>query len=242
MTIYILGSQEETAQALDDKSLSRQIKAVSETLCNVHFENLFEEDDKPMSEWSKAKKEKWLSIPGMWDTSEDKYLPWARECIANYEWLVRMGLACCEEYSYRFGVVCDHCYGHSPGLRGGCGKCLGRGVLMWTKLHKLQSVITWCELHRPDLPAGEITPFPVCVPEEHKALAPYFDMNYQLAVRVSYRNYYRAKLENLNQCDGCKSGNHKQPLPSGSIACQKDKYTPVWTKRQRPEWLRPGKF
>jgi hypothetical protein len=65
---------------------------------------------------------------------------WARKTTANYDWLCRLGLALCDEYTRRYG-----------------------------RRHKSQDVIEWCEECIPDaVPLGELTPFAQAMPDEFK--------------------------------------------------------------------------
>ena len=64
---------------------------------------------------------------------------WTCESIANYRWLVELGLALAVEYTYRYG-----------------------------RRHKSQDVIEWCRDHEPDLPSGPRTPFALMMPDQYK--------------------------------------------------------------------------
>lgn len=70
---------------------------------------------------------------------------WLRESPANYFWLIKHGLALCNEYTYRYN-----------------------------KVHKSSAVIVWCEkaakdyIHFESIKSKELTPFVKCMPDEYK--------------------------------------------------------------------------
>ena len=64
---------------------------------------------------------------------------WARESLSNYTWLCELGMALCEEYTFRYG-----------------------------KVHKTQSHIHWLITHPPDIVDIGITPIRQAMPEECK--------------------------------------------------------------------------
>lgn len=101
---------------------------------------------------------------------------WTRQSQSNYEWLVQHGLALCDEYTRRYH-----------------------------KTHASQSVIEWCKnnYHSLDFPCDELTPHPLCMPDECKIGTPV----------ESYRHYYKT---------------HKR-----RIAVWKYSPTPWWWKKQQ---------
>lgn len=83
---------------------------------------------------------------------------WARQSMANYNWLLNLGLALCKEYSYRYG-----------------------------KTHKCEAVISWCRSNTPNIPQNTLTEFPQAMPEQYKsesAVTAY--RNYYLGEKVSF--------------------------------------------------------
>jgi hypothetical protein len=66
---------------------------------------------------------------------------WVRQNINNYRWLCELGLAVCNEFSYRYG-----------------------------KTHKSCDVIWWCIENEPNLPDGEFTEPPQAMPDEFKVI------------------------------------------------------------------------
>ena len=76
---------------------------------------------------------------------------WARENLGNYRWLADLGVELCNEYTSRYG-----------------------------KVHKSTGIILDLALADPDIPEGEFTPPPQCMPDHCK---------HENTVQA-YRNYY----------------------------------------------------
>lgn len=68
---------------------------------------------------------------------------WARQSLANYNWLLNHAYALCEEYTHRYG-----------------------------KEHKSLAVIRWCDSNKTLLsfPEKTQTPFALAVPEQYRSL------------------------------------------------------------------------
>jgi hypothetical protein len=64
---------------------------------------------------------------------------WTRESLANYTWLCELGMALCEEYTFRYD-----------------------------KVHKTQNHITWLSLNPPDIPSLGVTTIRQAMPDEYK--------------------------------------------------------------------------
>lgn len=64
---------------------------------------------------------------------------WVRANKSNYRWTVKMGLAICEEYTYRYG-----------------------------RTHKTQAVLEWLRDNEPNIPDGPMTPHTQAIAEECK--------------------------------------------------------------------------
>jgi hypothetical protein len=64
---------------------------------------------------------------------------WAGMSRTNYNWLCQLGLALCEEYSYRY-----------------------------KKVHSCESIIKYCMQNRLMLPKGDLTELPQAMPDEYK--------------------------------------------------------------------------
>lgn len=192
MIIYPLPASE-----LDDRTLSKQIENIAYTLCNVHRMFWPEQITKD------------IPLPYKGIRSITPYTQWARECAANYDYLVKLGLECCIEYMDRFSELEDD-------------KETTAHIKI-PKLHKLESVIKWADENRPDLPLqmnsptgkalwfgfndesmegviGDTTPFPLVMPEKYLSRTIYDVQNplHLITDEVeSYRNYYRSRLEKI---------------------------------------------
>jgi hypothetical protein len=68
---------------------------------------------------------------------------WVRESSYNYQWLCRLGLALCQEYTYRYG-----------------------------KIHKTQRHLEWLSQHVPDIPDNGMTMIRQAMPDEYKVPHP----------------------------------------------------------------------
>lgn len=160
-------------EELDDKTLGEMISACAQTLCNAQCEiTLF--DGGYSLDWKNKPPLGGKDINNEWSQ-------WARECRANYDQLVKMGLACCREYMWRFSdfewedVIIDKdddFYEYS--------------IIVSTnelKEHKLQSVIEFARDNAPSLPVevkeySDIlkrecympmpTPMPLVMPDKYK--------------------------------------------------------------------------
>ncbi len=78
---------------------------------------------------------------------------WAGDTFANWEWTIKHGLAICDEYTHRY-----------------------------SKVHKCQKVIEDCFANGGRPKTGELTPHPLCMPDDVKVIG---------NPARSYRNYYR---------------------------------------------------
>jgi hypothetical protein len=190
MTIFVLDADlQKAAQYLDDKQLNKQIKEIAQVLCNVHWmirvpcpvcdvgdaedgctclpiNNL---EGKPLA-------------PKLNNFEWDEWSQWARECIANYKWLVEFGWRCLEEYWYRH---------ISPNLTVLIDEKTRTFINRW---EKYRQIILWSKINKPDLlECAEITLLPVDVPEKYKFVGQV--MKYEYYVIHSYRDYYIAKLK-----------------------------------------------
>ena len=186
MIIYPLPPQE-----LDDATLSKQIKAIAETVCNVH-------DIKADLDSEKIGYEIYRSIvdviplPKIGSWEKPNVESWAFECRANYLNLVNMGVEACKEWQERFS----------------CAFELSRGMsTRQLACHKMDDVIRWARGNVPNagIKYEEIghgyreisTPFPLVM---HYKYFQYGDElgSTKFNVINSYRNYYRAKINKRN--------------------------------------------
>lgn len=242
MTIYILDNDPNlTVQALDDKSLDKQIKDIAQVLCNVHhYQFFFLPFPKKMADFCKHPPLK---------VSSNKHIQiwshWTRKCKANYLYLVELGLACTVEWALRYNgyMTPDKCKESN-------------------KLAKLNTVICWARDNVPDLPItqtcrncdgnsddyyGEGYPCDQCnvdgkQEKTQTSLPLTFPKKYIIHLNVlditdtgdqdieSYRNYYQAKLKQLK--DRINKGGLSNYPESLSWT---DYYK--WTNRAVPKWL-----
>jgi len=84
---------------------------------------------------------------------------WTRSCTGNYRWLCTHAQALLNEYTYRYG-----------------------------KQHATTPVISWCKANDPDIPDGEFSDIPQCMPEEYRADDPV----------IAYRDYYNKAKSHLH--------------------------------------------
>lgn len=68
---------------------------------------------------------------------------WAGKTRTNFLWLCKLGLALCDEYTYRY-----------------------------QKVHKCKDVINYCLSKSLSIPEGELTPFALAMPDEYKVACP----------------------------------------------------------------------
>lgn len=64
---------------------------------------------------------------------------WVRQSKQNYNTLVKLALALCKEYTFRYG-----------------------------KIHKTEQVIRWAKINQPDLPSVGFTEPPQTIPDKYK--------------------------------------------------------------------------
>lgn len=232
MIYYLDEDSAKNAQMLDDATLSRQIKAIAQCLCNVHHII----SALPLSEFAKGNQNDHIPLSPY--KFGNKYDKWAYECRANYLKMVEMGMACCREYEWRFTEyewedrIIDKendFYEYS--------EIVGTNKL---KEHKLQHVIEWSGKNVPDLdkyllltcppqPPKE-TPFPVVMPEEYKRIKPMHPP--LIAIESSYQNYYRVNL--TKAIDNKVFRLTKEGKYTELNAKQ---FFPAWTRREKPKFL-----
>lgn len=112
LNIFILDENpEQAAKWLCDKHVVKMIIETAQLLCSSHWKNGTTAPYK-------------LSFPNHPCTK------WTEKSLSNYEWLVKHGIALCQEYTERYG-----------------------------KIHKTQSVIEWCFNNKPNIPDIGLTPF-----------------------------------------------------------------------------------
>lgn len=80
MIIYPMPPEE-----LDDDTLSKQIEAIAQVLCDSHYETLFKKCDGILKDLNKEQKDFWIAMPMKWWTSKNpEYVEWTEEVIKHY--------------------------------------------------------------------------------------------------------------------------------------------------------------
>lgn len=222
MIYYLHEDSAESAKMLDDKSLDKQIKAIAQVLCNVHWRFVNLNSAKEVEVATNK-----IPIKASNNYFNDVYSRWASECIANYKMLVDIGLACCEEYDYRHMDLRQK-HDYLPGL------------------HKMLKVMVWARDNVPELPwgcrflnDGESISFPLVIPKTYFPkfipIKYVYDEDKTEYIKYCYRNYYRAKIE--------QASNKVYSVIDDSVTCKccdnriGITKKPKWTRRKKPEWL-----
>lgn len=225
MTIYPLPPEE-----LDDNTLKKQIKAVAQTLSNIHYLVSFIKKEHKIFDFAPLLPPKF---------THNLYSLWGKLCRANYLKLVDMGMACCGEYFYRFNSTLGKwSYFHAKYFK----------ILQWARdnVPDLPDVVLKADtnpdipdyLRSPDTWRFKETTFPLVMPKEYITVANLNTetgklsyLNNDESMIESYRNYYRAKLKK-GFCKGHKEG---QLTPAKNLGCFDCDIK--WTRREKPEWL-----
>ena len=262
--IYILDQDlAKSAQALDDKSLDKQIKDIAQVLCNVHEERIAKankiienakqggntELQRNMSFYLMEQLIKYDIDPPLKYKTNKKLLlwsKWARTCKANYLYLVEYGLVCVFEWEHRHDEKFDN--------------------IGWRKqsINKHLKVLRWARNNVPDLPVKnekisiplqltgtggfgyfprkvsyETTQFPLVIPKKYivaKFDPKDFDKNghdQSLTIQF-YRNYYQDKLKQYFTKLQKQHQNHFNGFDGFNCNCE---YPLKWTNREKPKWL-----
>jgi len=118
---------EKNAQYHCDKHVVKMILETAQLLCGVHHVTAHDTThDTAHVPYKLSHKNHPCSI-------------WARDSMSNYLYLCEIGLALCEEYTYRYG-----------------------------KRHKSQEVIEWCLMNKPQIQDIGFTTPPKAMPDEYK--------------------------------------------------------------------------
>ena len=124
MNIFFLDwDVEKNAQYHCDKHVVKMVLETAQLLCGVHHMTVHDTAHVP---YKLSHKNHPCSI-------------WARDSMSNYLYLCEIGLALCEEYTYRYG-----------------------------KRHKSQEVIEWCLMNKPQIQDIGFTTPPKAMPDEYK--------------------------------------------------------------------------
>ena len=128
MNIFFLDwDVEKNAQYHCDKHVVKMILETAQLLCGVHHVTAHDTaHDTAHVPYKLSHKNHPCSI-------------WARDSMSNYLYLCEIGLALCEEYTYRYG-----------------------------KRHKSQEVIEWCLMNKPQIQDVGFTTPPKAMPDEYK--------------------------------------------------------------------------
>lgn len=128
MNIFFLDwDVEKNAQYHCDKHVVKMILETAQLLCGVHHVTAHDTThDTAHVPYKLSHKNHPCSI-------------WARDSMSNYLYLCEIGLALCEEYTYRYG-----------------------------KRHKSQEVIEWCLMNKPQIQDIGFTTPPKAMPDEYK--------------------------------------------------------------------------
>lgn len=239
--IYILDNDTaQIAQALDDRSLSRMISEIAQVLCAAHW-ILHNESSSPSD----------LNLPplpsGTTESTLDLRRPWsqwARSCLANYNYLVELGMRCCEEWSYRFSNVnLKITYNLKSATKNVDKK--------YYHQHKHQHVIEWAKSNVPDLPKNECTldscqkctddnkfyygtPVPLAMPDRFNFVKECMRAKDTPEATInSYRAYYQHNLQKGLR----RVKKHSVPDYMGGTTTP-DPIIPKWTCRTQPDWLK----
>jgi Pyrimidine dimer DNA glycosylase len=118
---------EKNAQYHCDKHVVKMVLETAQLLCGVHHMTVHDTaHDTAHVPYKLSHKNHPCSI-------------WARDSMSNYLYLCEIGLALCEEYTYRYG-----------------------------KRHKSQEVIEWCLMNKPQIQDIGFTTPPKAMPDEYK--------------------------------------------------------------------------
>ena len=128
MNIFFLDwDVEKNAQYHCDKHVVKMVLETAQLLCGVHHMTEHDTDHDT------------VHVPYKLSHKNHPCSIWARDSMSNYLYLCEIGLALCEEYTYRYG-----------------------------KRHKSQEVIEWCLMNKPQIQDIGFTTPPKAMPDEYK--------------------------------------------------------------------------
>ncbi len=195
---------------LDDLSLAKMIRDIAQVICDAYWLEEAIESHQPVPPLKFNKKFIWAR--------------WVRECVANYSYLVTLGVACDWEAAYRKDFKLDKKYHdifewarkNTPDLPLRCHSCV--------ICHKETSDgCNYCQ---------EKSILPLIMPKKY--ILDEDELNEtNIQIIGSYRNYYQAKLKQKFQYSNaiveCHSVTGAEIVGNGIEV--------RWTKRQKPEWI-----
>lgn len=186
MTIHMLDQDPKLcASYLDDRALDNMIREIAQVLCNVHMlvcdSNKCTHDDvHHFKQWYKYSPEKTIEETIL----KCKFSVWTSECRANYEWMIKLGMACCREYEHRYEDE------EQEGQ-----------VNATVEYAQNMGAIVWARDNVPDLPLSwnnnnlnndkDCSPFPLVMPTRYQQTSVGESTHYT----QNYRNYYKAKVK-----------------------------------------------
>ena len=144
MNIFILDLDvKKSAQYHVDKHVVKMILETAQLLCGVHHMTLqvtpqVDPLSNPLSN-RLSTDQATAQVPYKLSHKNHPCSIWARESMSNYLYLCEIGLALCDEYTYRYG-----------------------------KRHKSQDVIEWCIMNKPNISDKGFTEPAKAMPEEYK--------------------------------------------------------------------------
>ena len=154
MNIFILHKDpKQNVKLYCDQHVRKMILETAQLLSFAHYHH-----------HSRAKKEKIYK-----DSKSHTNHPcalWVRESWANYDYLCKLGMALCKEYTYR-----------------------------WGKIHKTETVLKYLSKIRPVLPLTSLTPFNLCMPKEYHFISKIENKTVFRDAIKSYRRYYKAEKQ-----------------------------------------------
>jgi hypothetical protein len=207
--IYLLHDDaRECAKMLADDDLKKQIKAIAQTLCNVHWLEL----DRTIAQGVEINH---IGIPLDEKDRDNLFTQWTSECRASYLKLLDMGMACIQECyhrwnepipentSYKYAAAIEWAWDNVPDLK----------IYYGDTEEARTNPKEFMEMYLDDNNDGKTTPFPLAMPEKYisykgksQRYGTYTD---EADIIKSYRNYYCAKIK-----------------PDAK-----------YTRREKPEWI-----
>jgi hypothetical protein len=128
MNIFVLDlNQKEAAQYHVNKHVVKMITESNQMLCSAH--HACGADPKV--------------VPYRLGFKNHSCSKWVRESLSNYNWLVKLSLELCKEYTFRYD-----------------------------KIHAGEKISLWCEKNRPPIIDVGLTPFALAMPNEYKCEDP----------------------------------------------------------------------
>ena len=139
---------------------------------------------------------------------------WARKSTANYNWLCKLGLELCKEYTRRYSEP------NKP-----------------PKKHTCEAYLTWLKDHTPPIEKQEFTVPPMAMPVRYQRISKKKNISSQInSVINSYRAYYCGSKAKF-----CKWNKGRDPTPTwfgGALALSP--VTPFATRKSKLRGVKEG--